>query len=154
MRKVLTVIILAAASPLFAASSYTAGLGLRLEAGADGRAGVSYKQFLSERGAAEGLLLTDLDEGVELTGLYLFQGRFPSSPKQLRWYAGGGLHAGTWGKHNRFVLGPDGMIGVEYTFADAPLALSLDWHPALNVIAGDRDHFSPARFGLTVRYTF
>lgn len=154
MRKVLSAIIFVLTTPLFAASSYTSGIGLRLEAGADGNAGVSYKQFLSDRGAVEGLLLTDLNEGVELAGLYLFQGRFPSAPKTLRWYAGGGVHAGTWGKHNRFVLGPDGMLGMEYAFADAPLALSLDWHPVLNVITENSGHFHPAKFGLTIRYTF
>ena len=138
----------------YAAADYTAGLGLRLEAGADGNAGISYKQFLSARNAVEGLLLTDLNDGVEVSGLYMFQSRFPGSARDLRWYAGGGAHIGTWGKHDEFVLGPDGILGVEYSFSDIPLSISIDWHPVFNIITEKNDRFWPAKFGLTMRYTF
>lgn len=136
------------------ANQYKAGLGLRLEAGKDGNEGVAYKQFLHGNFAAEGLLLSDFNEGVEGTLLAEVQNGFPGAPKELMWYAGGGAHIGFWGDDDSFVTGLDGIIGVEYAFKEIPLALSLDWHPVFNVYTEKNDRFWPMKFGITARYIF
>lgn len=56
---------------------------------------------------------------------------------------GFGGHLGFWdGGHARWadddrsytVLGIDGILGLEYSFVEVPICISLDWKPALNLI--------------------
>jgi hypothetical protein len=136
------------------AAVYKGGLGLRLEGGRDGNSGVSYKQFVRQNMAFEGLFLSDFDDGFEISALGMTQNGFPGAPSELMWYGGGGAHIGFWGDRNPFVAGIDGILGVEYAFRQIPLSLSLDWHPVFNLISKEDDRFFPMKFGLTVRYIF
>jgi hypothetical protein len=49
-------------------------------------------------------------------------------------------------------FGAQGVIGLDYKFANIPLNLSLDWKPELNLVSDI--NFEPAAVGLTVRFTF
>jgi hypothetical protein len=135
-------------------AAYKGGLGLRLEGGKDGNSGVSYKQFVRQNTALEGLFLSDFDDGFEISALGMTQNGFPGAPSELMWYGGGGAHIGFWGDRNPFVAGIDGILGIEYAFRQIPLSLSLDWHPVFNIISEKDDRFFPMKFGLTVRYIF
>jgi hypothetical protein len=147
-----------------AASTYKAGLGLRIEGGRDGNEGVTYKHFITTNTALEGLFMSDWDNGIEISALYLYQAKFPGAPNELMWYAGAGAHVGFWGMHDRndknheddddTVIGPDGLIGIEYAFSQIPLAVSFDWHPVYNIVTKNDEHFWPMKFGIVLRYTF
>jgi hypothetical protein len=137
------------------AQDYRTGIGFR--------AGVPYgltvKHFLSESNAVEGILASRWG-GLVITGLYEnehWTGEYPS----LNWYWGFGAHIGFWdtGYNPRIddaytgsVIGVDGILGLEYTFDDFPLNLSLDILPTINLIgyAG----WGGINGALSVRYVF
>ncbi|HLT08606.1 MAG TPA: hypothetical protein VK014_13835 [Cyclobacteriaceae bacterium] len=134
---VLTFFALGFGSQAFA-QDYQTGVGLRLGVSN----GLSVKHFVSDRAAVEGLLHTRW-RGLMITGLYEVHQDIQDAPG-LRWFYGGGAHIGTWnGKrghpdwrhnHNGYtVFGIDGIIGLDYTFASAPINLSLDYKPAFNL---------------------
>jgi len=137
------------------AQDYRTGIGFR--------AGVPYgltvKHFLCESNAVEGILASRWG-GLVITGLYEnehWTGEYPS----LNWYWGFGAHIGFWdtGYNPRIddaytgsVIGVDGILGLEYTFDDFPLNLSLDILPTINLIgyAG----WGGINGALSVRYVF
>lgn len=155
MRKfVLTIILASVVVMLSDAQEYDTGLGLRVGSGA----GITVKHFLNNRSALEGLLMTRW-HGFDITGLYEIHDR-AFDTDHLQWFYGFGAHIGfyngdyvEWGipgsTHN--VLGIDGIIGLEYSFTDAPINLGIDIKPALNLI-GYTGFW--ADFGLSVRYIF
>lgn len=130
--------------------------GLRL--GPD--AGITLKHHAGSA-AYEGILhLSDWFQGV--TVLYhFFHKPITSDLPGLDWYAGAGGHI--WNYRTAFRtrpgwvevgsgtgIGVDFAIGAQYNFPGAPINLSLDWKPALNIIGGTGLAFSSA--GLSVRY--
>lgn len=134
---------------------YRTGIGLR--------AGVPYgltvKHFLSESNAIEAILASRWG-GFVITGLYEnehWTGEYPG----LNWYWGFGAHVGFWnvGTNPRVgqtytgaVIGADAILGIEYTFDNIPLNLSLDILPTVNLIgyAG----WGGINGALSVRYVF
>lgn len=74
----------------------------------------------------------------------------------LNWYYGGGGSIGT-AKYkpthsSDLYLAADGVLGLDYKFANAPLNLSLDWKPAIQ-LAPDTN-FDASGVGLSFRFTF
>lgn len=133
-----------------AAQDYTRSIGLRLGSSI----GASYKEFIRPSTAIEGILDLDiLDEDkmkLKLSGFYQFH--FNVDVDGLSLYAGPGASAGIYvGDESGFMMSVDGIGGVEYKFHNAPIALSFDWNPKVQIIndAG----FKPSNFGLTIRYT-
>lgn len=133
---------------------YTTAFGLRGGLGS----GFTIKHFISGTHAVEGIVSSRY-RGFNVTGLYEVTNALPTAG--LNWYYGGGAHIGFWhGKYanpwfteNRSytVIGVDGILGIEYTFLDLPINISLDWKPAVNLIGytgfwGDAGAFS-------IRYT-
>ena len=119
------------------AQDYQTGVGLR--AGVSN--GLTVKHFLSNRAAIEGMLHTRW-KGLLITGLYEVHQDIQEFPG-LRWFYGGGAHIGTWNgnkghpswrqNHNGYtVFGLDGIIGLDYSFDNAPINLTLDYKPAIN----------------------
>jgi len=150
MKKISLFIILLASAYLVNAQNYDQSIGLRFANGG----GFSYKKALSSSNAFEaiaGFRRHNHDHNdynvLVATGLYEWQKRINEVPG-LGWYIGLGAHVGigddAW-------LGGDGIIGLEYKIKDAPIAISLDWKPAFNVIG---DGFYGDEAGLTIRYTF
>jgi len=79
----------------------------------------------------------------------------------LKWYIGGGGHAGVWSDYwkNKYPtrpgglsIGVDGVIGVDYKIQGVPLNLSFDWQPSFNIIG--YNYFEGGWGGLGIRYTF
>lgn len=150
-------------------ADYKTGIGLRLGY----EAGLTVKHFVGKN-AIEGILSRGWGYGgFRLTGLYEFQNPIASTPG-LDWYVGFGAHIGAYNgnyygysaynggyydKHGNWhpsgyrqtymVLGIDGILGLEYTFPDAPLNISLDIKPYVDLI-GYGSHFIDG--ALSVRY--
>lgn len=127
------------------AQDYNWGVGVRL-GGYQGGASVKYK--LNSYNALEGIFSIPWDNGFLATVLY--QRYVPVIAQGFNFYYGAGAHVGGWDK--KFSLGIDGMIGLEYKIRNAPLALSLDYKPAFNIIEKSRFLFSD--FALGIRVTF
>lgn len=144
MRKTLFLLLiclgLASLKPAFA--QYTTGIGLR--AGVTN--GLTVKHFISQDAALEGILHARWG-GFLVTGLYEVH-KDIRDVKGLQWFFGGGAHLGTWNSRNinsrnrppwaepnttYTVFGLNGIIGLDYAFQDAPINLSLDWKPAINL---------------------
>jgi hypothetical protein len=49
-------------------------------------------------------------------------------------------------------FGAQGVLGLDYKFMNAPINLSLDWKPELNLVSDI--NFEPAAVGFTARFTF
>jgi hypothetical protein len=124
--------------------------------------GFSVKHFLDQGTALEGILGIR-SHGAVLTGLYeLHQPAFNTAG--LKFYYGFGAHLGTIGKGNyrnfgndqyydssHILLGADGVLGLEYKIAEAPIAISLDLNPRLELATGPFFDLAP---GLGLKYTF
>jgi hypothetical protein len=117
----------------------------------------SYKTFLNEKNAIElfgGLRWGGLAAG----GFYQIHKDIPSVDN-LRWFLGGGASFSTWS----FVgsgyteLTAHFDIGLEYTFEDMPLNVSVDYAPGFVLVdtwdfAGTYNRFRGGYGALTVRY--
>ncbi|MDP4222865.1 MAG: hypothetical protein Q8868_06075 [Bacteroidota bacterium] len=121
--------------------------------------GITVKHFLNEHNALEGILATRWS-GFVVTGLYEFE-RWTGEYPGLNWYFGAGAHLGTWNQgynpnigesYSGIVIGVDGVIGLEYTFDEIPLNLSLDLLPSLNLIG--YTGWGGINGALSIRYVF
>ena len=118
---------------------YNTGIGLR--GGFD--YGLTVKHFISDKSALE-FLLASRWRGFEVTGLYEVHNQI-GDVDRFKWFYGFGAHIGFWNGDythdywgypgtNYTVVGLDGILGLEYSFKEVPINLSLDWKPALNFI--------------------
>ena len=152
---VLTLITSAFFSLMAKAQSYENSIGVR----AGFYNGITFKHFLSDKAAFEGLLSSRW-RGFRVTGLYeIHNSAFDT--EGLQWFYGAGAHISSWnGKHvswindnnNYLVIGLDIILGLEYKFADAPINISLDWKPAINLIG--YSSFVADGGALSIRYCF
>jgi hypothetical protein len=156
MKKVLIILVIAiSASSVIKAQDYKTSLGLR----AGYPYGLTVKHFLNKTNAIEGILASSYG-GLTITGLYEFEywtGKYPG----LNWFWGAGAHVGFWDAgrnphveetYTGAVLGVDGVIGLEYTFDEFPLNLSIDLLPSLNLIG--ETGWGGIFGALSVRYVF
>jgi len=136
------------------AQDYKTSLGLR----AGYPYGLTVKHFLNSHNAVEGMLASNyggfvatiLLENEHWTGIY----------PGFNWYWGLGAHIGFWdsganryiGSYTGAVLGIDGILGLEYTFDEIPLNLSVDIIPGINIL-GSRGWGGP-NGALSIRYVF
>jgi hypothetical protein len=158
MKKVLflTAIIFFFSSGLFA-QDYKTAIGIR----GGFPTGINFKTFTGNDKAIE-VILSGYGGGFELTGLLEFHKQAFDTPN-LNFYYGPGLHIGSFGNNaiipgyygnNRntgFVLGIDGILGLEYTLTDIPFVIGVDVKPALDFIS------TPAFYvasGLSIRFYF
>lgn len=118
---------------------------------------VSVKYFMNETNAVEGLLSFG-DNRFGIGGLYEKHQLIGATPGFTWFYGGGGYlgfenrtDANKVEKHTTF-LGPTGIVGIDYKFQSAPINLSLDWKPELDIIPSI--NFVPDAFALTARFTF
>ncbi len=125
---------------------YKTGIGVRLQPyfGC-----LTVKHFFNTKFALEGLLNVKKDQAVveiipELSNSF-------AKPPGLNWYFGIGGNI-KFPQNQNVIIGVVGMLGLEYTFPNAPINLSLDWKPSLELIGGNSSY--PAGFGLSVRYVF
>lgn len=117
----------------------------------------SYKKFLSEKAAI------DVFGGIHWGGSVLGGINYSihkdiSEVQNLRWYYGAGANFFSWaaGSYSWAEVGISGNIGLEYTFEDIPLNVSVDYVPTFIVFDTD-DYDNVRRFrsgygALTARY--
>lgn len=137
------------------AQNYESSVGLR----AGLYNGITFKHFLDDKVAVEGLLSTRW-RGFRLTGLYEIHN--PAFEVEgLQWFYGGGAHISSWNgrnvnwindENNYLVIGLDVILGLEYKFQDAPINVSLDWKPSINILG--YSNFVADGGALSIRYCF
>jgi hypothetical protein len=151
MRIIPLCLALLAASSLLdrvSAQDYKVAIGVRFSTAAPTLSNsVSVKYFMDESNALEGLV--SFGDRFGLGALYEKHQLIGGTPA-FKWFYGGGGYIGfesgqTW-------LGPTGVVGLDYKFQNAPLNLSLDWKPELDIIP--KINFVPDAFALTARFTF
>jgi hypothetical protein len=136
------------------AQNYKSSLGLRLGA----TNGITYKTFVTNKAAVE-VIGTFRYQGIGLTGLYEVHGQAFNS-RDFNWFIGGGGHLYSFGNNRpafidnnkSIILGVDGILGLEAKVRTIPLAISLDWKPALNIV--NYGGFWADEVALSFRYTF
>lgn len=148
-RIVITLLILSALLPAASlkAQDYRFALGVRLSNSSPTlNNSVSGKYFITDKSAVEGLVSFGSRFGMGA----LLEIHKPLNVQGLRWFYGAGAYLGF--EDGDTYLGPTGAIGLDYKFANAPINLSLDWKPELDIMPDI--NFVPDAFGLTVRFTF
>jgi hypothetical protein len=140
MKKILTTILIVfGLASMSYAQDYKTGIGLR--GGFEN--GLTIKHFTKQKSALE-IILASRWRGFEVTGLYEVHNQ-AFDVERLKWFVGFGGHIGFWNGDytnkywgdpgtNYTVVGIDGILGLEYSFSEAPINLSLDWKPAFNFV--------------------
>ncbi len=127
------------------AQDYKAALGVRLSnRDATVNHSISLKYFFSPGIAAEALVTITNPAALGI----LVEKHNPLGTTGIKWFYGGGLYAG-FGAEKRF--GAQGIIGLDYKFQAAPVNLSVDWKPELNLTK--EFSFEPAVIGISARFT-
>ncbi len=152
---VLVVAILAGSAVIANAQSYDRAIGGKISSGLS----VTYKQNLSPANNIEASLSLDFlgGLGIGANAFYNWQWQIEAVPG-LNWYVGPGasIGAGALTIAPYFIIGIHGNIGIEYKFAEIPLAISLDYGPGFGFGIGSIG-FVPGYIGvggLGVKYTF
>ena len=151
MRIIPLCLVLLAASSLFdrvSAQDYKVAIGVRFSSAAPTLSNsVSIKYFMDETNALEGLV--SFGDRFGLGALYEKHQLIGGTPA-FKWFYGGGGYIGF--ENGQTWVGPTGVVGLDYKFQNAPLNLSLDWKPELDIIP--KINFVPDAFALTARFTF
>jgi hypothetical protein len=139
------------------AQDYKTALGVRLSSSAAYvNNSVSFKQFITEKTAIEALI--SFGDPLALGALVEFHKPFSATGLRYFYGAGGYLAFVKTYNPNKQInetnanLGAQGVIGLDYKFANAPINISLDWKPELNIVTDI--NFEPAAIGFTARFTF
>lgn len=130
-------ILLVFSAQLLHGQDYKTGIGIR--GGLSN--GITVKHFISNEAALE-FLVASRWKGYNFTVLYELHNQLGSTDG-LKWYYGIGGHVGRWNGYSNhpwfpkdeqyYVLGVDFILGLEYTFPNAPFNISLDYKPAYNL---------------------
>ncbi|MBK6364159.1 MAG: hypothetical protein IPF52_11950 [Saprospiraceae bacterium] len=122
----------------------------------------SYKKLLNDNAAID--IFGDLRWGGLAAGAYYEIHKDIASVDRLQWYFGGGASFTTWryesfgfADENYFELGISGVLGLDYSFDNIPLNLSVDWAPTFVVydtwdFAGSYNRFRSGYGAFTARY--
>ncbi len=110
------------------------------------KTGLTYRYFLNDKSAIEGIL--SVTDGLGICGLYEIHN--PLSVEHLSWFYGAGGYVA--GSNKKSYIGGAGIVGLDYSFADLPLNISLDWKPELNIVPSL--YFEGSTVGFSVRYIF
>jgi hypothetical protein len=122
-------------------------------------AGVTYQRFISDKDVLE-FMAMQRRGGVGLTGLYEMHMQ-AFDVRGFKWYLGAGGHVHSYNGQVRgyeylhrttLLLGVDGIIGMEYFFPSAPIQVSVDWKPVINLYNGRNKELDTG--GFSVRYRF
>ena len=138
------------------AQDYRTAIGVRLSnASPIVNNSISIKQFINDKVAIEGLF----SFGDPLAFGALLEIHKPLAASGLQYFYGGGGYLGFTKTYNPNKqkneidpsFGAQGVLGLDYKFANIPLNLSLDWKPELNIVSDI--NFEPAAIGFTARFT-
>lgn len=123
----------------------------------------SFKHFLSESSAVEayaGFRGWATYSWITISGAYQIHNPLDDVAEGLEWYYGAGASVYFW--NYDFSFGPDeysntsfgiqGYLGLQYTFEDTPINLSVDWVPSIFIGNGFNTGFGGGYGSLAVRY--
>ena len=128
------------------AQDYRFGVGIRLSnATPTLNNSITGKYFITEKSAVEGIV--SFGSRFGLGGLLEIYKSF--SVQGLSWFYGGGAYVGF--EDGDTYLGPTGILGMDYKFANVPINVSVDWKPELDIIPDI--NFVPDAFAVSVRFT-
>ena len=119
--------------------------------------GISFKTGLNNNAMLELIGNFRSTKGVsyfQVTGLYEIYNPIHGA-EGLHWFYGGGATIGSMkvkGFDGDVFIGANGVLGLDYKFKGAPINLSLDWIPTLQ-LTPNTDFYS-GDIGLGVRFTF
>lgn len=119
--------------------------------------GITFKTGLSKGAMLELIGNFRSTRGIDyfrITGLYEVYNPI-NGAAGLNWYYGGGATIGSVrvkGYEGDIYLGANGVLGLDYKFNGAPINLSLDWIPTLQLTPGT--DFYIGDVGLGIRFTF
>lgn len=117
--------------------------------------GPAFKFLIDPQKSIEIAALSDYSNGVQGHAIFNFFNPFPEIPQNYRYYFGLGVHAGRWSRlGDSFRSGLDGQIGIEFIGRKIPVALSVDWHPTVDLITESSTKLWPVNFGVTLKYTY
>lgn len=152
MKWVVAMVIILGSSLTAHSQDYKTAIGLRL----GGTSGVTIKHFYARTTAVEGIV-GFFGNGMSVTGL--IEKHTPAfDTRGMHLYYGGGAHVAFYNGrnyNNRFwrdtnynyssemALGINGVLGLEYTIPNTPLAFSLDLKPFLEFGSSGYFGFSP-----------
>jgi len=138
------------------AQVYESALGVRLGYPTT----ISYKHFISTNAALEGNLgLRRFSDSrwTNISGAYLLHFPISKDLPDLQWYAGGGATVVFWSYNDGFLggtprtsTGIQGYLGLDYTFENVPVNITLDWVPFF-FFTGTRG-FNADFGGIAIRY--
>lgn len=145
----ITISLNAQKSSSFNSSGYTTALGLKFYP-----TGLTLKHFISPDKNALEFIGFFYNAGTQVTGLYEIHEQLLGI-SGLRWYVGPGAHIAFYNnRHTGFTsVGIDGVIGLDYKVNTAPINLSLDYQPSIQLTDYYGDRFT-SWGGLAIRYTF
>ncbi len=138
------------------AQLYDSVVGLRLGAPLS----LSYKKIINDNKAIEGYFGTRGKNGyrfINISGAYqIIEPIDLWGIEELYYYYGGGASIYFWnfeeeGNNQAVTPGLQGYLGVEYTFPERPINITLDWVPTL-FISGHLSGFRGGYLSLGVRY--
>lgn len=130
------------------AQDYTTAAGLKFYPGA-----FSLKHFVTSNAAIEGMA-SFWNYGARFTALYEIHKPIPGADG-LCWYYGPGVHLSMFkSKYGGISPGIDGVIGLDFKFRNAPINVSMDWQPSIELGDYYNDMFVGGWGGLGLRYTF
>jgi hypothetical protein len=151
MRIIILLLVLVTISGLYnrlSAQDYKLAVGLRFSTAAPTlNNGITVKYFIDSSNAVEGLLT--FGSRVGIGGLYERHQLIGGTPA-FTWFYGGGAYVGF--ENGQTWFGPTGVVGLDYKFSSAPVDLSLDWKPELDIVPSI--NFVPDAFGLSARFVF
>lgn len=106
---------------------------------------VTFKHFFKEQIAVEALASFVKPYAIGV----LVEKYQPLTTTTFTWFWGAGVYAGFTEDKN---FGAQGILGLDLKIPQAPVNLSLDWKPELNLVKDV--FFEPAAIGVSARFTF
>ena len=164
MKRLLIITALLISSNLLCGQGFNEALGLR----GGVTSGFEYRYYLNDSTSLRGLVAIR-DRGVQVYGFYEFyEYDLFSFSYNLVFYYGFGAHAGyeSWNvkqtangsrweeTKSAFLIGLDGLAGVEYLFYEAPLAAGLEVKPFIDFWGQKGFDVRLPEVAFTVRYLF
>ncbi len=139
------------------AQDYKSAIGAKLGYGLV----ASYKTFLNEKSAVD--IFGGIRWGGIAAGAYYEIHKPIKSVERLKWYWGGGASFTTWdygyaGYDSYYELGVSGVLGLDYSFDDYPVNVSVDWAPTIVLVDsydypfGSLSRFRSGYGAFSVRY--
>lgn len=163
MKKLLLLLLMVGGFGLFQQEAKAQALGTDYRNAIGGRFGIAngitFKHFMNNNNALDFIVnfRSKKNEYSTFRVIGLYEVHLPiNNAPGLKWYYGGGGGIGVYdNKRNddsEVAVSLDGVLGLDYKFNGAPINVSLDWKPALDLTPDTG--FDAEGFGLSIRFAF